>query len=78
MGKGNDFYFRHIASLKSYIPDMSYPSQSAARFSQFLSYRMALAWPLLLLDMRHLLTQILIRSVTDSLSFTHIWGCLVV
>ena len=71
MGKGNDFYFRHIASLKSYIPDMSYPSQSAARFSRFLSYLMALAWLLQLLDTRHLLTQILIRSVTLSLSHTH-------
>jgi hypothetical protein len=49
---------------------MSYLTPFAARFSQFLSYLIALAWLLLLLVMRHLLTQILIRFVTLSLSLS--------
>jgi len=68
MGKGNDLL--QTLNLNKIINSKSYLPPSAARFSQFLSYLMALTWLLLLLVMRHLLIQILIRSATASLSLS--------
>ncbi|KAJ6890337.1 hypothetical protein NC651_023983 [Populus alba x Populus x berolinensis] len=55
---------------------MENPHLGKARFNQFFSYLMVLAWLLQSLGMRHLLIQVLIRFVAilyASISLPHSW-----